>query len=200
MSVEYNRLLRMETQIANSVVKRMMGNDGLYLPPDFILGRYIFFAVDNVDFAEDTPDGKRTLHGTAMAIYQRCHDGDETTKLELDEPSGERSLKELPSTVTMLLDCPKPAAQPPTTTYSTFRTKEEQQHITEALLPDAAWLLGRSLVKVSSRRNSQLIKRPPKKTFRPGLGIILLLATIYLQPGLVRHHCLLLQHTNGKRC
>ena len=151
ISVEYNRLLRMETQIATSVVKRMMDNDGLYLPPYSILGRYIFFAVDNVDTPDNvnTPDGKRTLHGTAMAIYQRCHDGDETTKLELDEPSGERSLKELPSTVTMLLDCPKPAAQPPTTTYSTFKTNEEQQHITEALLPDAAWLLGRSLVKVS---------------------------------------------------
>ena len=105
----------------------------------------IFFAVDNIDFAEDTPDGKRTLYGTAMAIYQRCHDGDETTKLELDEPSGKRSLKELPR-VTMLLDCPKPAAQPPTTTCSTFRTNEEQQHITEARLPDPAWLLGRGLV------------------------------------------------------
>ena len=108
----------------------------------------IFFAVDNIDFAEDTPDGKRTLYGTAMAIYQRCHDGDETTKLELDELSGKRSLKELPR-VTILLDCPKPAAQPPTTTCSTFRTNEEQQHITEARLPDAAWLLGRGLVKES---------------------------------------------------
>ena len=116
----------------SGVVKRMMDNDGLYLPPDFILGRYIFFAVDNVDFAEDTPDGKCTLHGTAMAIYQRCHDGDETTKLELDGPSGER------------------ASQPPTTTCSTtIRTKGEQQHITEAILSDAACLLGRSLVKVS---------------------------------------------------
>ena len=49
----------------------------------------------------------------------------------------------------MLLDCPKPAAQQPTTTCSTFRTNEEQQHITEARLPDAAWLLRRGLVKVS---------------------------------------------------
>ena len=65
--------------------------------------------------------------------------------LELDEPSGKRSLKELPR-VTMLLDCPRPAAQPPTTTCPTFRTNEEQQHITEARLPDAAWLLGRGLV------------------------------------------------------
>ena len=31
----------------------------------------VFFAIDNVDFAEDTYDGQRTLHGTAMAIYQK---------------------------------------------------------------------------------------------------------------------------------
>ena len=43
----------------------------IYVPPDVVPGRHIFFAVDNVDFAEDAPDGKRTLHGTAMAIYQR---------------------------------------------------------------------------------------------------------------------------------
>ena len=35
------------------------------------------------------------------------------------------------------------------TTCSTFRTKVEQQHITEASLPDAAWLLGRSLLEAS---------------------------------------------------
>jgi hypothetical protein len=46
-------------------------NDGIYLPPDIIKGRHTFFAVDNVDFAEDTQDGKRTFHGTAMAIYQK---------------------------------------------------------------------------------------------------------------------------------
>ena len=36
-----------------------------------------YLKVPNVDFAEDTPDGKRTLHGTAMAIYQATDLDDE---------------------------------------------------------------------------------------------------------------------------
>lgn len=71
MSVDYDRILRVESQIEASVIDRMDMNDGIYIPPDNVLGRHVFFAVDNSDFAEDTPDGKNTFHGTAMAIYQR---------------------------------------------------------------------------------------------------------------------------------
>ena len=49
-SVEYNRLLRVEAQIEQSVLRRMEQNDGVYLPPDIVLGRHVFFAIDNVDF------------------------------------------------------------------------------------------------------------------------------------------------------
>ena len=73
MSVDYNRVLRVETQIEASVFKRIEQNDRVYLPPDVVVGRHVFFAVDNVDFCEDTPDGKQTFHGTAMAIYQRTN-------------------------------------------------------------------------------------------------------------------------------
>jgi hypothetical protein len=52
MCPEYDRLLRIETQIARSVVKRMDLNKGLYIPPDIVIGRHVFFAVDNIDFAE----------------------------------------------------------------------------------------------------------------------------------------------------
>jgi len=69
MSIEYNRVLRIESQMANSVVQRMLESDNIYLPPDIIQGRFVFFAVDNVDFAEDTPDGKHTLHGTYRNGY-----------------------------------------------------------------------------------------------------------------------------------
>ena len=41
------------------------------LPPDIVKGRHVFFDIDNVDFAEDTHDGQCTLHGTAMANYQK---------------------------------------------------------------------------------------------------------------------------------
>lgn len=40
-----------------------------------------FFAVDNLDFAEDIYDGQRTLHGAAMAIYQRKDPQDEKQEL-----------------------------------------------------------------------------------------------------------------------
>ena len=40
-----------------------------------------FFAIDNVDFAEDTYDGQYTLHGAAMAIYQRRDPQDDKQKL-----------------------------------------------------------------------------------------------------------------------
>ena len=77
MAVEYNRLLRVESQIEKTVLQRMEKEGGMYLPPDIVKGRHVFFAIDNVDFAEDTPDGKRTLHGTAMAIYQATDLDDE---------------------------------------------------------------------------------------------------------------------------
>ena len=71
MAVEYNRVMRVEAQIEATVLERLEQNGGVYLPPDIVKGRHVFFAIDNVDFAEDTYDGQRTLHGTAMAIYQK---------------------------------------------------------------------------------------------------------------------------------
>ena len=44
---------------------------GLLVPCTFDKDRPIFFAIDNVDLKFDTPDGKRQLHGTAIAVYQR---------------------------------------------------------------------------------------------------------------------------------
>ena len=71
----------METQIEKSVIKRMEENNRLFLPPDLVTRRHTFFAVDNIDFTEDTYDGRNTLHGTAMAIYQRCQVDDEKPQI-----------------------------------------------------------------------------------------------------------------------
>ena len=59
----------------------MRQNDGIYLPPDIVLGRYVLFAVDNVDFSDDTHDGRNTFRGAAMAIYQKTKSDD--AKLEV---------------------------------------------------------------------------------------------------------------------
>lgn len=81
MAVEYNRLMRVEAQREATVLEQMEENGGVYLPPDIVKVRHVFFAVENVDFAEDTYDGQRTLHGTAVAIYQRKDPQDEKQEL-----------------------------------------------------------------------------------------------------------------------
>lgn len=88
----------------------------VYIYPDVVLGRHVVFAVDNLDFAEDTPDGKNTFHSTAMAIYQRQEPGNVAPELTVD-PRDQccRSIRQLPETVTTLLECP---ARPRKTCWS----------------------------------------------------------------------------------
>ena len=83
LAVEYNRLLRVEAQIEQCVLQRMEQNGGVFLPPNIVSGRHIFFAVDNIDFAEDTYDGQRTFHEAAMAIYQKREPDDVELDLRL---------------------------------------------------------------------------------------------------------------------
>ena len=54
VSVGYERLLKLETEIANTVLQQTKENDGVYVSANIVRGRRIFFAVDNVNFAEDT--------------------------------------------------------------------------------------------------------------------------------------------------
>ena len=61
----------METALANAVVESTRRLDGLYVPPFLQKGTFVFSAVDNTDFAEDTADGKGTIHGTITAVYQK---------------------------------------------------------------------------------------------------------------------------------
>ena len=70
--IPYNRTLHLETAIANAVVENTKEFDGLYVPPFLKKGTFVFFAIDNTDFAEDTVDGKGTTHGTITAVYQKA--------------------------------------------------------------------------------------------------------------------------------
>ena len=68
VSVEYTRILRIETQLAEAVLRRMNLTQSVYVPPGLKKNMFVFFAVDNIDFAEDTVDGKDTLHGTMVTV------------------------------------------------------------------------------------------------------------------------------------
>ena len=61
-SIPNRQCLRWGTVIANSIIDHMLANGNAYMPPNLI--RYVLpmFHLDNVDWDEDTPDGKNTTH------------------------------------------------------------------------------------------------------------------------------------------
>ena len=70
LGTSYENIINIEKRIENAVVLRMTETGG-YCLPDFVKkGVPIFFAVDNIDFLEDTPYGHGTLHGTIIVLYQ----------------------------------------------------------------------------------------------------------------------------------
>jgi len=72
LTVDYSKVLRIETDIANAVVKRMSETNGVYVPHLIQEGEPVYFAIDNCDFKNDTADGKNEFHGTAQIVFQRA--------------------------------------------------------------------------------------------------------------------------------
>ena len=70
ISPTYDRILRIETKLAEAVLENMT-QTGVYVPYGLKLQQPVFFAADNIDFDEDTPDGKSTLHATIVPTPSR---------------------------------------------------------------------------------------------------------------------------------
>ena len=90
------------------------------------------------------------LAQTAMAVYQRSQLHDWKPDLVLGDPLQSRSIKELPHSITELMDCPKPASRPQSTVYPSFTLLDEAKIPSRGKLPDTVWLLGRVLVRPQS--------------------------------------------------
>ena len=53
VSVDCSHILRIETQLAEAVLRHSVDH-GIYVPPALAKGQFIYFAVDNFDFSQDT--------------------------------------------------------------------------------------------------------------------------------------------------
>ena len=71
---KYPRIFNLENRIAAAVCKKISNTGGVYLPPFTVQDRPIYFATDNIDFCEATPDGSNTLHGTIITLFQKQYD------------------------------------------------------------------------------------------------------------------------------
>ena len=146
VSVNYVRILRIETQLAQAVLSNS-SEQNIFIPPKLCNGQFIFFSVDNSDFSEDTPDEKNTLHATAMVVFQRKHTKDHETILEIDATMRTKSLPQESIPDTEILQCyiPKNAqrkcsAYTLDTTRSNDVTKKAEQN-------DLAWSVGNSIIR-----------------------------------------------------
>ena len=64
-----DELERLDTVIANEIIQKRE-NDGIVLPNNIRLGRFIHFAADNNDLNEEFLDGKSTTHATTLLMHQ----------------------------------------------------------------------------------------------------------------------------------
>ena len=91
LSISYEKVLKIEILLANAVVNKIENNNGVYVPPNIDCGTRLHFAIDNVDFRNDTPDGKNELHGTTHVIFQRQSTTD-VSNLIIDRRAAAKSL------------------------------------------------------------------------------------------------------------
>ena len=69
VSVGYDRILQLESQLAEAILKNIR-EVGVHIPSGLVKGQPVFFAADNIDFEEDTVDGRNTFHGTVLVVFQ----------------------------------------------------------------------------------------------------------------------------------
>ena len=74
VNIDYIRSFYDRTHTA--VVERMSKTDGFYFPEFVVRGKPLMFAIDNIDFTEDTPFGQNSTHGTVVVIFQEDIEGE----------------------------------------------------------------------------------------------------------------------------
>lgn len=68
LAISYSSLLRHEASLARTVLSAGR-RDGVFIPRRLKKGLLVHFAID-IDFQEDTVDGKGTFHGTVTVAFQ----------------------------------------------------------------------------------------------------------------------------------
>ena len=69
LSIPYNKVLQIENGIGNSIIKNKESNGGVYIPENLDQNTNIHFAIDNIDFKNDTVDGQGEFHGTTAVVF-----------------------------------------------------------------------------------------------------------------------------------
>ena len=137
LTVPYKKVMEIETAIANSVLEKMASMGGVYKPPWLMNDKFVWFALDNIDFLESTPNGMSTLHGTATAVYQTSSDESPNTTLHIDRSSRSQTLDTAVPMKILSCDKPVPTNQKCVCTLNSCKSSTETNKEM-----DMAWVIG----------------------------------------------------------
>ena len=71
VSVPYEEIIRWETRLANAVITQITKNNNVYIPTNLKKNTLVQFHLDNIDFTEDTKDGRGTTHALNLVVFQQ---------------------------------------------------------------------------------------------------------------------------------
>ena len=146
--VSYDRVIKICNTIAN-VISQNIKEYGVYVPPGLLCNRRIRASFDNIDKKVDTPDGKGSFHGTALAVYQRC--GQSATVVNPviinSENLTSEGLQDVPPTVVRMVACriegnPKPKTSPH---YTRYKIGKYDEIYSRSQTIDIGWMIARFL-------------------------------------------------------
>ena len=138
--------------------------------------------MDNCDFAEDTPHGKSTLHGTSLAVYQQKQPGDVQKPFKIDEGVNKLTLDQLPESMTELLPFNAASITKPTTPIYPDRSFLDQESFDDATLHDVIWMAGATMFDLTPGHDKSESQVPPWSAYHSLLSTPLPLTTVCTPP------------------
>ena len=145
---KYTKLMKLENQLATAMCKKITEQGGVNLPPFTVKNKPVYFAQDNIDFDEATPDGTNTPHGTIIVMFQQETDkAPMSNEIEIDQKSKETvSLSDYDAPLSQISETAlmKPLAET-FSEYNYFTENRQSQvyetHKENAATKDLIWLL-----------------------------------------------------------
>ena len=105
ISIDYDKLLNIESQLANSILTEINRNDDVFIPKSVSKDLPIYFAIENTDLKIDTLDGRNQLHGTAITVYIKKETSEVLQHISVDSKC---KPKRLTMPIYSIQYCPKP--------------------------------------------------------------------------------------------
>ncbi|XP_047138103.2 uncharacterized protein LOC124814436 [Hydra vulgaris] len=70
LSISNDSVIKIKNGLGNAFIENILTNQCTFVPPNIQIGMPLHFAIDNIDFKNDTADGKSEFHGTKCVAFQ----------------------------------------------------------------------------------------------------------------------------------